>query len=66
MKDVGVVSEKRNDWRTFYYGFFKTGQSARASSYEYDILVEHDGIQEKGGDVSNETGEGLERYGVSR
>jgi hypothetical protein len=43
---------------------FETGQSARASSYEDDILVKLQEIHERGDDVS-ETVEEFERYGVS-
>jgi hypothetical protein len=41
---------------------FETGQSARASSYDDDILVDLQEIHERGDDVS-ETVEEFERYG---
>jgi hypothetical protein len=44
----------------------KTGNAARAGSYEYDILVELDGIQKEEGDVISDTVDVFERYGVSR
>jgi hypothetical protein len=45
---------------------FKNGESARASRYEFDILLVLDTIKRENGDLISESIDVFERYGVSR